>query len=97
MTIITQLHMCLAAFCALTVSILEEHDYKLHCYSSENIMEEFYNYMNHEEQRIREILNQNNAMIELTADQIKNRTNTMFLVIHVIIKFLHNVITRITV
>ena len=32
-------------------------------------MEKFYNYMNHEEQRIRAILNQNNAMIELTAQQ----------------------------
>jgi len=58
-----------SGFCALTVSILEEHDYKLHCYSSENIMEEFYNYMNHEEQRIRAILNQNKAMIELTVEQ----------------------------
>jgi len=58
-----------SGFCALTVSIFEEHDYKLHCYSGENIMEEFYNYMNHEEQCICAILNQNNAMIELTAEQ----------------------------
>ena len=58
-----------SGFCALTVSIFEEHDYKLHYYSGENIMEEFYNYMNHEEQHIRAILNQNNVMIELTAEQ----------------------------
>jgi len=32
-------------------------------------MDEFYNYMNQEEQRIRAILNQNNVMIELTAEQ----------------------------
>jgi len=58
-----------SGFCALTVSIFEEHDYKLHRYSGENVMDEFYNYMNREEQRIRTILNQNNAMIELTEDQ----------------------------
>jgi len=32
-------------------------------------MHEFYNYVNQEEQRIRTILNQNNAIIELTEDQ----------------------------
>ena len=58
-----------SGFCALMVSIFEEHDYKLHCYSGKNVMDEFYNYMNQEEQRIRTILNQNNAMIELTEDQ----------------------------
>ena len=58
-----------SGFCALTVSIFEEHDYKLHCYSGENIMDEFYNYMNHEEQRIHAILNQNKTMIELTVEQ----------------------------
>ena len=34
-----------SGFCALTVSIFEEHDYKLHCYSGEIVMDEFYNYM----------------------------------------------------
>jgi len=58
-----------SGFCALMVSVFEEHDYKLHCYSGKNVMDEFYNYMNQEEQRIRTILNQNNAMIELTEDQ----------------------------
>jgi len=58
-----------SGFCALTVSIFEEHNYKLHCYSGENYMDELYNYMNQEEQRICAILNQNNAMIELTEDQ----------------------------
>jgi len=38
-----------SGYCALTVSISEEHDYKLHCYSDENVMDEFYNYMNPEE------------------------------------------------
>jgi len=56
-------------FCALTVSIFEEHDYKLHCYSGKNVMDEIYNYMNREEQRVHTILNQNNAMIELTKKQ----------------------------
>jgi len=55
-----------SSFCTLTISIFEEHDYKLHCYSGKNVMDKFYNYMNQEEQRIRTILNQNNAMIELT-------------------------------
>jgi len=59
----------LSGFCALTVSIFEDHDHKLHCYSGENVMDEFYNYMNQEEQRIRTIVNQNNAMIALTEDQ----------------------------
>jgi len=58
-----------SGFCPLTVSIFEEHDYKLHCYSGEKVMDEFYNYMNREEQRIHTILNQNNATIELTEDQ----------------------------
>jgi len=65
-------HSCMhvpSGFCALTVSIFEEHDYKLHCYSGENVMDEFYNYMNQEEQRIRSILHQKNTMIELTIDQ----------------------------
>jgi len=35
-------------------------------------MDEFYNYMNQEEQLIRVILTQNNAMIELTEEQIKS-------------------------
>jgi len=39
-----------SGFCALTVSIFEEHDYKINCYSGENVMDEFYNYINHEEQ-----------------------------------------------
>ena len=51
-----------SGFCAMTVSIFEQHDYKLHCYLGENVMDEFYNYMNKEEL-------QNNAMIELTAEQ----------------------------
>ena len=64
-----------SGFRAPTISIFEEHDYKLHCYSGENIMEEFYNYMNHEEQRIRAILNQNNIeMTELTAEQQNRHT-----------------------
>jgi len=58
-----------SSFCALTVSIFDEHDYKLHCYSGENVIDEFYNCMNQEEKRIRSILDQNNAMIELTKDQ----------------------------
>ena len=58
-----------SGFCALTVSIFEEHDYKLHCHSGENVMDEFYNYMNQEGKRIRSILDQNNAIIELTDDQ----------------------------
>jgi len=61
-----------SGFCTLTVSIIEEHDYKLHCYSGENVMDKFYNYMNQEEQRIHTILNQNNAMIELTEERNKS-------------------------
>ena len=58
-----------SGFCALTVSIFEEHDYKLHCYSGENVMDEFYKYMNQEEQRIHTILSQNNEMIELSKEE----------------------------
>jgi len=58
-----------SGFCATTVRLFKEHDYKLHCYSGENVMDEFYNYMNQEKQRIRAILNQNNVMIKLTAEQ----------------------------
>ena len=58
-----------SSFCALTVNIFEEHNYKLHCYSGKNVMDKFYSYMNQEEQRIYTVLNQNNAMIELTEDQ----------------------------
>ena len=58
-----------SGFCALTVSVFEEHDYKLHSYSGENIMDELYNYMNRQEHRIRTIFNQNKSMIELTEDQ----------------------------
>ena len=59
----------LSGFCAITVSIFEEHDYKLHCYSGENVISEVYNYLNQEEQRISTILNQNKAIIELTEEQ----------------------------
>ena len=58
-----------SSFCTLAVSIFEEHDYKLHCNSGKNVMDEFYNYMNQQKQRIHTILNQNNAMIELSEDQ----------------------------
>ena len=58
-----------SGFYALTTSIFEEHDYKLHCYSGENVMNEFYSYMDGEEKRIRHILQQNKQMHELTAEQ----------------------------
>jgi len=58
-----------SGFCTLTTSILEEHNYKLFCYSGENVMEEFFAHMRCEEERIKIILSQNVAMDQLTSEQ----------------------------
>jgi len=41
-----------SGFCVVTTSRFEDHDYKLHCYTGENVMDEFFAYKQSEEQRI---------------------------------------------
>ena len=56
-------------FCALTTSIFQEHDYKLFCYSGENVMDEFFAHMRREEERIGADLSMNVEMDQLTPEQ----------------------------
>jgi len=56
-------------FCALTTSIFQEHDYKLFCYSGENVMDEFFAHMRREEERIGADLSMNVEMDQLTPKQ----------------------------
>ena len=58
-----------SAFCVVTTSVFEDHDYKLFCYSGENVMDHFFDYMQREEQRIRSILSANVEMDDLTPEQ----------------------------
>jgi len=58
-----------SGFCAVTSSIFAEHDYVIHCYTGENVMNEFFAHMHREERRIRSILSVNKPMIDLTAEQ----------------------------
>ena len=68
-----------SGFCAVTTSIFEEHDYKLFCYTGENVMDEFFAHMQKEERRIRSILSVNEPMKDLTPEQqVKHDTATVY-------------------
>jgi len=56
-------------FCVVTISQFEDHDYKLHCYTGENVLDEFFTYMQREQRRIRSILSVNKPMKHLTHEE----------------------------
>ena len=58
-----------SGFCVVTTSRFEDHDYKLHCYTGDNVMDEFFTYMQSEERRIRSILSVNEPMKPLTYEE----------------------------
>jgi len=58
-----------SGFCVVTTSIFEDHDYQLFCYTSENVMDEFFAHIQREEQRIRSILSANEPMKDLTPEE----------------------------
>jgi len=45
-----------SGFCVVTTSIFEAHDYRLLCYTGENVMDAFFEHMQREEQQIRSVL-----------------------------------------
>jgi len=67
-----------SGFYVVTTSRFEYHDYKLLCYTGDNVMDEFFTYMHSEERRIRSILSVNKPMKPLTyEEQTKHNAATV--------------------
>jgi len=58
-----------SGFCVVTTSRFEDHDCMLHCYTGDNVMDEFFIYMQSEKQRIRSILSVNQPLKPLTYEE----------------------------
>jgi len=62
----------------VTTSIFKDYEYQLFCYTSENVIDEFFAHMQREEQRIRSILTANEPMNDLTPEeQVKDNAATV--------------------